>query len=296
MATESARTSQLKPFTENVRKHYDLSNEFYELFLDPVTMGYSSGRYERPGMTLAEGQVAKVDNALEKTGVQPGQRIVDIGFGWGFTVRRAAEKYGAHAIGLTLSQAQYNWVQKKLAAEPVKRGSVDIRIQAWEQFEEPVDAIITLEVFEHFRKERYGAFFQRCYDILSSGGRMLLQTNLWNDFLTLEKRGIEITPENVSYAKFIRRVIFPGGQLCSPGELEFEAKRVGFDVVEAESLAEHYIPTLESWAGNLEANRQRAIELTSQEVYDNYMRYILGARDHFRTGHIEVMQFTCAKP
>jgi cyclopropane-fatty-acyl-phospholipid synthase len=287
--------TQLSTFYENIRAHYDLSNEFYELFLDP-TMTYSSAWFCREGMTLEEAQQAKIDLALTKADVQPGHRLLEIGFGWGYTARRSAEKFGANVLGLTLSQAQYDHVEAKLAAEPVKNGSVEIRIQGWEEFDEPVDRIVTLEVFEHFRRERYAAFFERCFHVLPRGGRMLLQTNLRYDWYTLEKRGLPVEHEHVLFAKFIGTHIFPGGELCEPGVLVEYAQGAGFEVPQMESLKDDYIPTLQQWAGKLEANRERAIELTSVEDYDNYMHYLTGCEKLFRSGHIDVMQFTIVKP
>lgn len=287
--------TELKPFYENIRAHYDLSNEFYELFLDP-TMTYSAGYFEREGMTLEEAQNAKIDMGLRKANVQPGHKLIDIGFGWGYTARRAAEKFGANVIGLTLSQAQYNYVEKKLAENPVSNGSVEIRIQGWEEFDEPVDSIITLEVFEHFRYERYPAFFERTLKVLPPGGRMLLQTNLWYEWKKLEDRGIPIEHKHVLFGKFIREKIFPGGMLCDPDVVIARAKDAGFEVPEVQSLAKDYIPTLDEWAANLEANREKAIELTSQESYDDYMKYLTGCSELFQSGHIDVMQFTFAKP
>ena len=289
---ETSMSADLKPFYTDIRAHYDLSNEFYELFLDP-TMAYSSGYFEREDMTLEESQLAKIDMAMRKADIQPGHRVLDIGFGWGYPMWHCAEHYGADVLGITLSQAQFDYVKNRFAEKPPTNGSVDIRIQGWEEYHEPVDRIFTLEVFEHFRYERHDAFFQRMFSLLSEGGRMLLQTNLIYLWQTLEKRGIELTHDDLLFCKFMNKEIFPGGQLCEPDHLIQKAETAGFKVTEAESLAEHYVPTLQFWADNLEAKRERAIELTSEETYDNYMRYLTGCRDLFVKGVIDVMQFTC---
>lgn len=286
--------TQLEPFYENVRAHYDLSNEFYQLFLDP-NMNYSCALFERDDMTLEEAQQAKIDMTLRKADVHPGHRVLDVGFGWGHPLRSAAERFGADALGLTLSQAQYDYVERKLAENPPSRGKVEIRIQGWEQFQEPVDRIFSLEVFEHFRKERYAPFFARCHEILPDDGRLVLQTNLMHDERKLEKRGISVAHEDVLFGKFIRDVIFPGSTLCDPDLVLEHAHRAGFNVTEVESLAPHYVPTLNMWAAKLEAHRDRAIEVTSQETYDNYLHYLTGCAQRFESGHIDVMQFTCCK-
>jgi len=286
--------TQLQPFYQNVRAHYDLSNEFYELFLDP-TMTYSSAFFAREDMSLEEAQRAKIDMALVKADVRAGHRVLEIGFGWGYTMRHTAEQYGANVLGITLSQAQFDYVERAINQRPPKNGSLAIRIQGWEEYDEPVDRIVSLEVFEHFRRERYAPFFERCRKVLPDNGRMLIQTNLRYDWYTLQKRGITVDHEHVLFAKFMGKVIFPGGELCEPEVLIDYATKAGFNCTQAESLKDHYIPTLEIWASKLEANRARAIELTSQEAYDNYMHYLTGCEKLFRTGHIDVMQFTlCA--
>ena len=290
-----AETSgEMKPFFSDIRAHYDLSNEFYELFLDP-TMVYSSAVFEREGMTLEEGQIAKLDLTMRRADIQPGHKVLDVGFGWGYPMWHCADKFGGHVLGLTLSKAQHDYVAKRFEANPPSQGSVDIRIQGWEEYHEPVDRIFTLEVFEHFRYERHQAFFDRMYSLLPKGGRMLLQTNLVYMLKTLAERNIELRHEDVLFCKWMLKHIFPGGQLCEPKQLIEKAETAGFNVIEADSLAEHYIPTLQQWADNLEANRQAAAELTSNDIVDNYMKYLTGCRDLFKRGVIDVMQFTCCK-
>lgn len=280
----------LKPFFDEIRAHYDISNEFYELFLDP-TLTYSCAIFPRPDATLEEAQIAKLDHALTKTDIRPGMKVLDIGFGWGSAIRRAAEVYGARAVGLTLSVAQHQYVSRTLREHPPKNGSCEVRIQGWEEYEEPVDRIYTIEVFEHFRRERYTPFFQRCRDILPSDGRMYLQTSVMYDWRTLESRGIKLEHEQVLFAKFIGKYIFPGGDLCEPKTVVHHAEKNGFAIKESGSLAEHYVRTLDIWSANLEANRTRAIELTSPEIYDRYMHYLTGCSKYFRAGHIDVWWF-----
>ncbi|HUS38180.1 MAG: class I SAM-dependent methyltransferase [Pirellulales bacterium] len=284
--------TQMRPFFEDVRAHYDTLPAFFALFLDP-TMTYSSGYFEREDMTLEEAQIAKIDMSLRKAGVQPGHRLLEVGFGWGYTMRYAAEQFQANVVGLTLSEPQNNHILAKLAEQPLTAGSIETRVNGWEQFNEPVDSVISLEVFEHFRYERYQAFFDRMHAILPDGGRMLIQTNLRYSWHTLQKQGIEVSHDDVIFAKFIQKVIFPGGQLCEPSVVVDHIKRAGFQEPETVSLAEHYIPTLDMWAANLEAHKDEAIELTSKETYENFLWYLTGCAQRFRTGHIDVYQFAC---
>lgn len=286
--------AQLKPFYEEIQAHYDRSNRFYELFLDE-TRTYSCACFESDSMTHEEAQLAKIDMMLKKADIHPGQRVLDIGFGWGSVVRRAAEEFGVDVIGLTLSKQQKIYVEESLQQRPLSAGSADLRLQGWEEFDEPVDRIVSVEVFEHFRKVRYPAFFERTYSILPDDGRLVFQTSLLQDPKVLEELELEVTHEQILFAKFIGKHIFPGGQLCMPQEAITAAEAAGFRVTQVESLAEHYPRTLDLWSTALEANREEAIELTSQEVYDNYMHYLTGCARLFRSRHIDVMQFTCEK-
>jgi len=283
----------MRPFYQDVQAHYDLSNDFFALFLDPE-MVYSCAYFQRDDMSLEEAQMAKIDLALGKCDLRPGMRLLDIGCGWGATVRRAAERYGVDAVGLTLSKAQLEVASRRTSDLSESAGQVEIRLQGWEEFEEPIDRIVSIGAFEHFRLERYDAFFQRFRSLLPDDGRMLLHTIVWHDLNSLEKRGIETTHDNVKFGKFIRKHIFPGGQLCTPGLIVEHAQRAGFDVLRKHSLQLHYARTLDRWAENLSAKQTEAIKLTSDETYDIYMKYLTGCAAHFRSGHLDLMQFTLA--
>ncbi len=165
---------KLRPHFEDVQAHYDLSDEFFRLFLDP-SQTYSCAYFERDDMTLEEAQQAKVDLALGKLGLQPGMTLLDVGCGWGSTMRRAIEKYDVNVIGLTLSKNQAGYVQKTLDAIDSPR-TKEIRLAGWEQFNEPVDRIVSIGAFEHFGHDRYDDFFKLAHQILPDDGVMLLHT------------------------------------------------------------------------------------------------------------------------
>jgi cyclopropane-fatty-acyl-phospholipid synthase len=239
-------------------------------------------------MSLEEAQRAKIDLALGKCALRPGLRLLDIGCGWGATVRRAVEAHGCTAIGLTLSRNQHRFASRALADLP----QAEIRLQDWEEFDEPVDRIVSIGAFEHFRVERHARFFERCRRPLPPDGRMLLHTIVQHDFATLAERGIDLRHEDVLFAKFIRRRIFPGGQLCPPGRVVDHARRAGVEVLAQQSLQPHYARTLDLWAARLAAARTEAVALTSEENYDAHMRYLTGCARYFRSGHIDVVQFT----
>jgi cyclopropane-fatty-acyl-phospholipid synthase len=286
-------TQHLRPFYENVQAHYDLSNEFFALFLD-CSMTYSCAYFEREDMTLEEAQLAKIDLALGKCDLRPEMRLLDVGCGWGATLRRAAQRYGVHATGLTLSRNQYEHASQLLANTSLAPGSAEVRLQGWEEFDEPVDRIVSIGAFEHFRQERYDEFFSWCRRVLPSDGRMLLHTILIRGLRKLSELGIPVEHEHILFCKFMAREIFPGGHLCEEHTVIEHAERAGFIVERTQSLQPHYARTLDHWAANLQAKRDEAIALAGQVVYDRYMHYLTGCADAFRSGHTDVMQFTLA--
>src|SRR4051812_47163364 len=164
----------LTPHFEDVQSHYDLSDDFYRLFLDP-THTYSCAYFERDDMTLQEAQIAKIDLALGKLGLEPGMTLLDIGCGWGATMLRALEKYDVNVVGLTLSQNQQAHVQQQLDNSDNSR-SKRVLLQGWEQFDEQVDRIVSIGAFEHFGYDRYDPFFKMAYNALPDDGVMLLHT------------------------------------------------------------------------------------------------------------------------
>jgi cyclopropane-fatty-acyl-phospholipid synthase len=283
-------TTPLRPFTEHVQAHYDLSDDFFALFLDP-SMTYSCAYFDRPGMTLEDAQRAKLDLTLGKCDLRPGLRLLDVGCGWGSTIRRAVEGYGVSAVGLTLSRNQADLARRRLADLGDR---ADIRLQGWEEWDEPVDRVVSIGAFEHFREERYAAFFDKCYRLLPPGGRLVLHSIVYPDGATAAA-GTRATPDDVAFMKFVLKKIFPGGQLREPARIAGYAGRAGFRVTRRDHIGPHYAPTLDAWAANLQAAKDRAVALTSEAVYADYVRYLTGCAPYFRRGQLDVVQFTCEK-
>jgi cyclopropane-fatty-acyl-phospholipid synthase len=286
--------TRLEPFYQQVQAHYDLSDDFFALFLDP-SRTYSCAYFEREGMTLEQAQLAKMDLALGKCELKPGMKLLDIGCGWGATALRAAENHGVNVVGLTLSRNQHQFAMRRAAENRAIPERVEFRLQGWEEFDEPVDRIVSIGAFEHFRKARYGPFFAKCRALLQGaggGGRMLLHTIVMTEPSVLAERGLKVEHEHVLFAKFIGETIFPGGQLCFPSLIVDHAQRAGFQVRRIHALGPHYARTLDCWAAKLQSQRDLAIALTSPQVYEDYRRYFAGCAEYFRSGHIDVMQFT----
>jgi len=285
--------TQMRPFFEDVQSHYDLSDDFFALFLDP-TRTYSCAYFKDPDATLEEAQLAKIDLSLGKCELTPGMTLLDIGCGWGATALRAAEKYGVNVIGLTLSENQFAHASRR-AAQLANPDAVQFRLQGWEEFEGSADRIVSIGAFEHFRKERHEAFFRKCKQILPAGGIMMLHSIVTPSLAELREKGIEFTQPDVRFARFIRDEIFPGGQLCAPERIESLAQANGFDVYHVQSLGLDYARTLDCWAEQLANAREQALALTSQTVYDRYQKYLTGCADQFRKGTIDVRQFCMSR-
>jgi cyclopropane-fatty-acyl-phospholipid synthase len=283
----------LKPHFENVQAHYDLSDEFFRLFLDP-TQTYSCAYFERDDMTLEEAQIAKIDLSLGKLGLQPGMTLLDIGCGWGATLNRALERYDVNVIGLTLSENQKAHVEQVFAASPSTR-SKKVLLEGWEQFDEPVDRIVSIGAFEHFGRDRYDDFFKKAYQVLPDGGVMLLHTIIKPTDEEFAESGLPLTMKLLKFSKFIMDEIFPGGDLPKPTTVEEHAAKVGFELTRAQRLRLHYARTLEIWAEALEKRKDEAIAIQSEEVYDRYMKYLNGCAELFRDGYTDICQFTLVK-
>jgi cyclopropane-fatty-acyl-phospholipid synthase len=285
--------SNLSPYYEESQSIYDVSDEFFALFLDS-TMGYTCAYFEREDMTLEQAQIAKVDLALSKLDLEPRMTLLDVGCGWGGALNRAIEKYDVNVIGITLSKNQSAYTRKLLAGVDTAR-SVEVRLQGWEEFTDKVDRIVSIGAFEAFKADRYPLFFERAYDILPADGRMLLHTILAHTQKFFRDNGIKLTISDLKFMKFIGEEIFPGGQLPAVEDIEALAAGSGFDLQRIHLLQPHYARTLEIWAENLEKKREQAIALQSPEVYDRYMHYLTGCADFFRRGITNVGQFALVK-
>ncbi|MGW4246618.1 cyclopropane mycolic acid synthase family methyltransferase [Nocardia sp. NPDC004722] len=284
--------AQLAPFYRQVQSHYDLSDDFYALFLDP-SMTYSCAFFERASMSLEEAQQAKIDLALGKLGLEPGMTLLDVGCGWGSTMIRAVLTYGVRVIGLTLSRNQFDHVRTQLRELGITEA--EVRLQGWEEFDGTADRIVSIGAFEHFRKERYPEFFARCHRLLPADGRMLLHTIIGRTLAELRDADIPVTRDDALFHIFMKREIFPGGQLPQPDTVTGNAEPAGFRTTRIQSLRPHYARTLDLWAENLRAHHPEAVRLTSEEVYQRYLKYLTGCAHYFRAGHLDVMQFTLQK-
>ncbi len=220
--------------------------------------------------------------------------LLDVGCGWGATLRRAVQRHDVNVVGLTLSRNQQAHVEKSFAALDSPR-SKRVLLQGWEQFDEPVDRIVSIGAFEHFGFDRYDDFFKMAYSALPADGVMMLHTIVATSTEEVEERGLKVTMTHLKFFKFIMDEIFPGGRLPSVAKVEEHATKAGFKVELVQPLRLHYARTLDNWSAALEAHKDEAIAIQSQEVYDRYMKYLTGCADLFREGYTDVCQFTLTK-
>ena len=295
MADKTADTTdEMRPHFEDIQAHYDLSDDFFGLFQD-ATRKYSCAYFTGPNVTLEEAQTADVDLNLDRLDLKPGMTLLDIGCGWGLTMRRAIEKYDVNVIGLTLSKNQQAYCVQLLDKLGSDR-THQVRLQGWEQFHEPVDRIVSIEAFEHFGFERYDDFFKNSFDILPDDGRMTIQSSTGYHPFDLVSQGKKLTFALARFIKFMITEIFPGGRIPTTQMMIDHGEKAGFVVPEVKSLRTHYIKTLGLWADALERNKDKAIAATDEENYHRYMKYLKGCQYYFIDESIDVSLVTYLKP
>jgi cyclopropane-fatty-acyl-phospholipid synthase len=293
MSQNRAGAVRARSNVDDVRAHYDLSNEFFALFVDP-TRTYSCAYFPREGMTLHEAQIAKIDLTLDKLGLEPGMTLLDLGCGWGSVMKRAVEKYDVNVVGVTLSENQHAYCQQVLD-EIDSRRSRRVLLSDWAGFTEPVDRIVVIEALEHFGFDRYDDFFEFAYDAMPDDGVMLLHVITGLLPQQVLERGIPVSFEMARFIKFIMTDIFPGGRLPSVEKIGEHSTKVGFKATRIQSLQADFAKTLDFWAEALEAHKDEAVAIQSEEVYDRYLKFLTGCANAFRVGYIDCNQFTLQK-
>jgi cyclopropane-fatty-acyl-phospholipid synthase len=272
---------------KNIHAHYDLGNAFYELWLDD-TMNYSSALFESPGQSMGEAQRAKVRRALAAAQVKPGDRVLEIGCGWGALAEMAATEFDASVTGVTLSTEQLEFAQQRMARLGVEQRT-DLRLQDYRDIHDaPYDAICSIEMVEAVGREYWPTYFQSVARLLKPGGHASIQSIVIDD--ALFDRYIRGTD-------FIQQFIFPGGCLPSPARFRAEAQRAGLEVVDQFAFGHDYATTLAYWREQFLRQQERVLQLGFDQrflrIWEFYLAYCEAA---FTDGSIDVMQFTLRKP
>jgi cyclopropane-fatty-acyl-phospholipid synthase len=270
---------------ESIKYHYDVSNEFYRLWLDKQ-MVCSCGYFESGGESLDEAQVKKIDHILSKIRLQPGQTLLDIGCGWGALVIRAAQRFQARCVGITLSEKQY-----ELARQRVKDANlsdfVEIRLQDYRDVTGSFDRITSVGMFEHVGLSNLGGYFSTMSALLADDGVAI-------------NHGITSTdPDNgdspLGGGSFIDQYVFPAGELPHLSYALKEMQAGGLEALDVENLRRHYVKTLDNWTERFEANTEFIRKMVGETRYRIWRVYLAGCAQAFAKDNVSIYQIVCQK-
>ncbi|NJP46262.1 SAM-dependent methyltransferase [Actinacidiphila epipremni] len=263
-----------------IAHHYDVGNDFYALVLGP-SMVYSCAVWPDEGTTLEQAQAAKLDLVCRKLGLREGQRLLDVGCGWGSMVLHAVEHYGVRATGITLSVEQAAFARERVA-EAGLADRIDIRVQDYRDVADgPYDAVSSIGMAEHVGSEKYLEYARTLYALLRPGGRLLNHQ--------IARRPLR-DEEAYRIDEFIDRYVFPDGELAPVGATVSRLEEAGFEVRDVEALREHYARTLRAWVANLEAHWQEAARATSPGRARVWRLYMAASALSFERNRIGVNQ------
>jgi cyclopropane-fatty-acyl-phospholipid synthase len=282
---------------EQVQFHYDVSDDFYALWLDPRRV-YSCAYFRTPSLTLAQAQEAKLDHICRKLMLRPGERFLDIGSGWGALLLWAAEHYGVDATGITLSKNQHAHVQQRIEEKGLQ-GRVHVLLCDYRQLkaDRPFDKLASIGMFEHVGSANMGAYFRCVHDLLAPGGLAL------NHGITSGRIGYRQL--GAGMGDFIEKYIFPGGELLHVTQVLSELAASGLEMVDTENLRPHYARTLWGWSDALEAQLPEALAVLqrnageggrAERILRAYRLYLAGSAMSFEQGWIALHQMLATRP
>jgi cyclopropane-fatty-acyl-phospholipid synthase len=265
-----------------VRHHYDVSNEFFALFLDE-SMTYSCANFTKGAKTLEEAQVEKLDTVARKLAIQPGERVLDVGCGWGSFSIRAAKEYGAEVVGITLSAPQAEEARRRAEAAGVG-DKVDIRVMDYRDLAgERFDAISSIGMAEHVGAVQIDEYARTLAGLLPAGGRLL------NHAIA------RLRHTDGEAGAFSERYVFPDAAPLHLSRVLLALERGGFEVHHVEDYRMDYAETLRQWAERLDANLERATQLAGPERIRVWRLYLRAARNGFEKGFTSIYQARCEK-
>ena len=270
---------------EAIRYHYDVSNDFYAAWLDPH-MVYSCAYFETGHEDLATAQLRKIDHILVKIGLRPGQTLLDIGCGWGALAMRAAERFGARVVGVTLSENQASLARERVAAAGLQ-GQVEIRLQDYRDVSGQFDRITSVGMFEHVGVQHLAEYFGRINALLAPGGVAM------NHGITSTDVEGRATP--YGGGAFIDQYVFPQGELAHLGAVVKAMQQGGLEVRDVENLRRHYARTCAIWTENFENRADEIARLTDGKRFRIWHVYLAGCAHAFAHDWISLYQIVCGK-
>jgi cyclopropane-fatty-acyl-phospholipid synthase len=272
----------------NIQHHYDVSNAFYRLWLDRQ-MVYSCAYFRSATDSIDTAQAQKLDHICRKLRLEPGERFLDIGCGWGALILHAAKNYGVDATGITLSQNQHDHVKARIAEEGLQ-GRVHVELRDYLDLPEdrPYDKIASIGMFEHVGIRNYPRYFGKIRRVLKPGG-FVLNHGITHNWLGATSLGSGI-------GDFIEQYVFPGGQLAHVSRVMQGLAAEGLEVVDGEALREHYARTLWHWVDRLEANAEAARREVGEERFRVWRIYLAGSAHAFDRGWLSIFQLLAGKP
>jgi cyclopropane-fatty-acyl-phospholipid synthase len=281
----TGRQHSLERDRQAITFHYNISNDFFALWLDP-RMVYSCAYFTSPEDSLAQAQEQKLDYLCRKLRLQAGETLLDIGCGWGGLLIFAAQNYNVKATGVTLSAPQ-----AQLAQERIRQLGLDgrCRVECADHRlldqSQKYDKIASIGFTEHLGESMLPTYCRKAHTLLRPAGVLLVQTIALTGHARVTR-----------WRKFSQRYVFPDGELVPVSIHLREAERAGFEVRDVESLREHYALTLKAWLGNLEGDYKKAVRLTDEATCRTFRMYLAGARCGFTTGVYNLYQLLVVKP
>jgi cyclopropane-fatty-acyl-phospholipid synthase len=272
----------------NIQAHYDVGNDFYGLWLDRNRV-YSCGYFKSADDSLDQAQEHKLDHICRKLRLQPGERMLDIGCGWGGLILWAVRNYGVHALGITLSEEQHRYAQERIRElglqERCEARLLDYRDVSEEQ---PFDKISSVGMFEHVGLHNLPVYFAKIQRLLKPGGLVM------NHGITTNS--VDGAALGSGIGDFVAEYVFPGGELMHVSTVTREMARQGLEVWDAECLRPHYARTLWHWVDRLDARRSEARALVGERMLRVWLIYMAGSAHAFSRGWISIYQLLGAKP
>jgi len=271
-----------------IQFHYDISNEFYALFLGNE-MQYSCGYFTHPDNSIDQAQFDKLDMICKKLRLKPGEKFLDIGCGWGGLVCHAAQHYGVEAHGVTLSQKQFDFTTEKIKRLGLE-DKITIELKDYEKLEGTFDKISSVGMFEHIGIDNMPKYFQKINSLLRDRG-ILMNHGISRHAKATKKAAKRIRPER----RLLLKYIFPGSELDNVGHTVDVMEMSGFEVHDVEALREHYALTCQHWYRELMSRKEEAIAFVGEEKFRMWALYLAGVAIGFTDGSMHICQVVASK-